>query len=173
MIVIVPAVVLFEGAGLKTMTGTGKGLGASDPAGFAFTWQVVMWTMSAIVALLLSRYYSSILSKFPTQLRVGILTIIYLCWYVLISNFISATWLTPAFSSQHLYWLNIIVIFFLVRKHSVIANAHPGASYTKPVIKYWATAIAIVLVLSVVAIQIGKVNKHTQGRWEAKQAFIP
>jgi hypothetical protein len=173
MIVIVPAVVLFEGAGLKTMTGTGKALGAADPAGFAFTWQVVMWTMSGIIALLLSRYYLGIVSKFPMQSRVGLVTIIYLCWYVLISNFISATWLTPAFSSQHLYWVNILVIFFLVRKHSVVANVDTATSYTKPVIRYWATAIAIVLLLSVVAIQIGKVNKHTQGRWEAKEAFIP
>ncbi|HSB93137.1 MAG TPA: hypothetical protein VLC28_08475 [Flavitalea sp.] len=173
MVAILPAIVLFEGAGLKTMTDTARVLGVPDQAGFAFTWQVVMWIMSGIIALILSRYYTGLVSKFPTQSRVGILTIVYLCWYVLISNFISATWLTPAFSSQHLYWVNILVIFFLLRKHGAVVHVDHQVSYTKPMIKYWATAIAVVIILSVVAVQIGKVNKHTEGRWETKEAFIP
>jgi hypothetical protein len=173
MIAIVPAVVLFEGAGLKTMTGTGKGLGAENPEAFAFKWQVVMWTMSAIIALLLNGYYSALISKFPTQFRVAMLTLIYLCWYVLISNFISATWLKAEFSSQHLYWLNILVLFFLLRQHQHSTTSNSSPSYTKPMFRYWITAVVGVLLLSLVAIHTGKPRKAREGRWEVKEMFIP
>ncbi len=174
LIVLIPAVVLFEGAGLKTMTGTGKAIAPENAEAFAFKWQVIMWVMSGIFALILSNYYLRLVNKFPTQFRIAIVTITYLCWYVLISNFISATWLTPTFSSQHLYWLNIIVIFFLIRNHRTFSSSDAEmTSYSKPILKYWVASLIVVLLLSLVAIQVGKVNKRTKGRWEAKIALIP
>jgi len=165
MFVIIPYVVLFEGAGLKTITGTGEGLHEADPAAFAFRWQVVMWVMSATFAIVLYRYTRRILEN-PAPAKISLLVICYLGWYILISNFISATWLTPAFSSQHLYWVNLFVIYLLTRKYQPMSVDIAETGYKNRLINYWLLTVLFILALSVVAVRAGKVNTKTKGRWE-------
>lgn len=166
LLVMLPATVLFEGAGKATLEGTGKGLNVASPESFAFTWQLVMWVMSALVAAGLYFYRRSVHQLSRTQ--VVVMAIIYLTWYVLISNFVSATWLTAAFSSQHLYWLNLIILYLLIRKPGYVAQTSE-LPYVHRMLNYWITAISIVLLLSWIAVQTGKVNPNTKGRWEAWQ----
>jgi hypothetical protein len=170
IIALIPATVLFEGAGLKAMSATYKQFGGIDPAATAFNWQIVLWIMSGIFAIALSWYYSKTISKSPTQAKVSILAIAYLCWYVLISNFVSASWLRP-FNSEHLYWVNMLVIFLMIRKHQPLTTSIQTTSYTKPILKYWATSLVVVILLSLVATKYG-FARHKEGRWEVKQIEV-
>jgi hypothetical protein len=174
IIAIIPFIVLFESA--KRMTETYTGIGGSEPEAFVFQWQLALWIMSGLFALFLSWYYSKSISKSLSLSKVSILAIAYLGFYVLVCNMISGTWLKP-FSSQHLYVVNMVVIFFLIRKHQDITSSPATSSYTKPMLKYWSICLAILLLLSLVAVQFG-IARHKEGRWkvtqtEEKQTNVP
>ncbi|MEJ0101475.1 MAG: hypothetical protein WDO19_02470 [Bacteroidota bacterium] len=103
LIAILPVINLIEGADTKTMIRTGENVHAGDPAAFAFTWQLVIWAMSFLFIALFSLFYKKHLTAGSKKTAVNI-TLIYLAWYIVFSNLISAIWLTPKFVSQHLYW---------------------------------------------------------------------
>lgn len=163
LIAIVPYVVIMEGGALK---GTGKLVSPADPETFELFWHSFEWVMSALFAALLTRYYFKVVDQAPNQKRIALLTLAYLCWYVLISNIIGATWLQAVFSSQHLYWANIIALFFLLRNQTAFTTGTISSTYKTPLVRYWAITIVTILFISFVAASFGKV-RHTEGRWGA------
>ncbi|MBX2923509.1 MAG: hypothetical protein KF746_15010 [Chitinophagaceae bacterium] len=168
LMIILPAINLVEAAGTKRLADEGQALQVADPAHFVFTWQCILWVMSAMFAIYLTWYYKPghITGSQNKNIRV---TLVYLTWYILISNFISAIWYTPKFVSQHLYWVNLVAIgWMLYRYREKDAYEPAGAShpYTSTLLKWWAAALVIILIISYVAISIGYVHKNAQLRFE-------
>jgi hypothetical protein len=91
-------------------------------------------------------------------------------WYIIISNVISAIWLTPKFSSQHLYWVNLVVLWLLLRKNTPDAltgeESSIPAHWPYVVLKWWAAVLLCILLLSYIAISIGHVHPNAQIRFE-------
>ena len=98
------------------------------------------------------------------------LTLFYMIWYIIISNVISAIWLTPKFSSQHLYWVNLVVLWLLLRNNNPGSLTGAGSSistrWTYAVAKWWAAVLLSILLLSYIAISIGHVHPNAQIRFE-------
>ena len=170
LILFLPVINLIEGVNTKTMISTGEGINSTDPAAFAFNWQAVMWVMSALFMIALTYYYKPALLNTSTQKKAMWLTLFYMVWYIVISNVISAIWLTPKFSSQHLYWVNLVVLWLLLRKNipdSVIgADSSISARWPYTVLKWWLAALFCILLLSYIAISIGYVHPNAQIRFE-------
>lgn len=168
LIVILPVFNLIEGVNTNTMVRTGKDLNAVSPETFAFTWQLVLWILSIVLMIVLLKTYKPGSLKEINAKQIMWFVLIYLIWYILISNVISAIWLTPKFSSQHLYWANLIVIWFLLKKFIVRPDEvqdSVSTEYSGKLIKLWIAAIAIILLLSFIAISFGRVNPNTDLRF--------
>ena len=154
LIALLPVINLIEGANTETMSGTGKGLQVADPAAFAFTWQIVIWGLSVLFAIILAFIYNR-RSTANGQKTLSIITLLYLAWYILFSNFISAIWLTPKFVSQHLYWLNWIVLalfFYRNRQNfSVSCDETSSLIYTRLLLKWWSIALLLILLVAYIA----------------------
>ncbi|MCW3120500.1 MAG: hypothetical protein JWM28_4582, partial [Chitinophagaceae bacterium] len=168
LVVLLPIINLAEAVNTKTMTATREGLHAADSASFALTWQTVMWIMSFLFMLSIGFYFKPSWKNLVTQKKTTAFTLLFLTWYILISNFISATWLTAKFSSQHLYWVNLIVLFFLLPRQtepsfSDINNEPSSYSYT--LLKWGLTALLVILLVSYLAVAMGPVNPNAQLRF--------
>jgi hypothetical protein len=170
LIVLLPAINLIESAGSERMIGAGKGIQAPDPVAFAFNWQVFLWVLSVLFMLGLTYYYKPALQGASSQKKAAGLTLFYLTWYIMISNVVSAIWLTPKFSSQHLYWVNLAVIWLFLRKKpadtSMPAEHSIPASWPLTVLKWWIAAVLCILLLSYIATLPGYVHPHAQIRFE-------
>jgi len=148
---------------------TGTLINAADPAAFALTWQLVLWALSVILMILLLNACKPGTQKAATAKQTMWFVLIYLVWYILISNVISAIWLTPTFSSQHLYWVNLVAVWlFLKQSVAQPAAIYNAASprYGRTLIKWWIAAVVLILVLSYIAIAIGHVNPNTELRFK-------
>lgn len=170
LIILLPVINLLEGVNTKTMMATGEGINTTDPAAFAFNWQAIMWVMSALFMLALTYYYKPALQGASSQKKVVALTLTYLVWYIIISNVISAIWLTPAFSSQHLYWVNLVVLWLLLRKNTsdsvTSAGSSVSARWPYAVLRWWVAALLCILLLSLIAISINYLHPNAQVRFE-------
>lgn len=170
LIVLLPVINLIEGVNTKTMMSTGEDLHSADPAAFAFNWQLVLWVMSALFMLLLTYFYKPALQGASTQKKAVGLTLFYMIWYIVISNVISAIWLTPKFSSQHLYWMNLIALWLLLRKSTPGSETGPESPlpvrWPYTVLKWWIAAVLCILLLSFVAVSIGYLHPNAQIRFE-------
>jgi hypothetical protein len=169
LVVLLTAVNLVEGMNTKTLIDTASRIKVVDTASFALTWQLVSWIFSILMMIVLTFYYRPGLADSATPKKTSVLTLVFLAWYVLISNCISATWLTPIFSSQHLYWVNLLVLSLIMMKGNSSAHykiQEPAAgSATKKLIILWSVAILIVLILSYVAVLVGERNPNAQLRF--------
>jgi hypothetical protein len=91
-------------------------------------------------------------------------------WYIIISNVISAIWLTPKFSSQHLYWINLIALWLLLRKGTPGSETEPESllpvRWPYTALKWWIAAVLCILLLSFVAVSIGYLHPNAQIRFE-------
>lgn len=170
LIILLPVINLIEGVTTKRMTTTGEGIQAADPAAFAFNWQVIMWVMSAIFMLVLTYYYKPALQGASSQKKATTLTLVYLAWYIIISNVVSAIWLTPAFSSQHLYWINLVIVGLFLRKSATAIMPEAGgavsASWPVSVLKWWVAVLLCILLLSYIAVSTGYIHPNAQVRFE-------
>jgi len=124
--------------------------------------------MSILFIALLSFFYKKHVTGGSKKATVNI-TLIYLAWYILFSNLISAIWLTPKFVSQHLYWINWLVLaIFLYKNQPVSAGVHdeaPSEVYTSTLLKWWLAALVIILIVSYIAVTV------TPGRPNAQLRF--
>ncbi len=170
LIILLPVINLIEGVNTKTMMSTGKDINSTDPAAFAFNWQAIMWVMSILFMIGLTFYYKPASEGASSQRKTTTLTLVYLAWYIIISNVISAIWLTPKFSSQHLYWVNLIVLWLLMRKSPKFpetgAESSISVSWPYAALKWWLAALLCILILSYIAISIGYVHPNAQIRFE-------
>lgn len=165
---LLPAINLAEAVSTERMTGTGEGIQAADPAQFARLWQQVMWIMSAVFAVFLTWYYKPGLLSGSRNKNIAV-ALIYLAWYILISNFVSAIWHTPKFVSQHLYWINLVVLVWMLyrfRENAVGEVFQPSHAYSSTLLKWWAAALALILIVSYIAVSMAYVHKNAQLRFE-------
>lgn len=170
VIVLVPMINLIEGVGTERMINTGKGIQSADPAAFAFNWQVILWVISLLGMILFTWYYKPSQTSVTSFPKAATLTLLYLCWYIIVSNVVSAIWLTPKFSSQHLYWVNLAVIGLFFRKLSVVKVPEdvraPLGNWAIPVLKWWVAVVICILVLSFIAVSVNYVHPHAQLRFK-------
>lgn len=183
LVVLLPVINLIEGVNTKTMTRLGEQLHFSGPASFAATWQWASWILSIVCMILIGwigyrflyRSAPQVLAASPAiqssqvsplKKPAFILTLIYLAWYILISNIIGATWVTARFSSQHLYWVNLAVLYFLLRGKTTVPS---GVTAEKPyeviLLRWWAFALIVILLLSYIAITCSPASPHAQLRF--------
>ena len=169
LIVMLPVFNLVEGVKTSTMVRTGTIINAPDPAAFAFNWQIVLWVISVILMIVLLKVYKPATQKAATANQSMGFVLIYMIWYIVISNVISAIWITPKFSSQHLYWVNLVAVWlFLKQSVARPAEIYSAASpqYAGRLVKWWIAAVVLILVLSYIAISIGYVNHKTDMRFK-------
>lgn len=170
LITILPVINIIEAVGAERLFDQGKGISVADPAAFSLQWRLVVWALSILFMLFI--YYMSSPSKtnLLNQKKAGRFVLLYLLWYILISNIISATWLTPKFSSQHLYWLNLLVVGFLIYKNNNKEDAdisyEASPHYISNAIKLASLCVLIILTLSFIAISIDYVHPNAQLRFE-------
>jgi hypothetical protein len=166
LLILLPATCLIKGEDTKVMTG-----------------QLISTILSALAMLLMAwlvhRFHSRMNTAGQPTLEwmkkmVLPLTLIYLIWYILISNIIGATWLTPKFSSQHMYWANLIVLCLMLRKKSPpvelvqIDGAGAGRPISRtPVLLFgWTLAILLMLLLAYIAVSCSTASPHAQPRFQ-------
>src|SRR5665213_941630 len=191
LVLLLPMICLIQGVNTKTMIGTGTRLAVDNPASFALNWQWISWILSVISMILVGwiAYRLNFRAR-PFQQHHGTslkkivitLTIVYLAWYILISNIISATWLTARFSSQHLYWVNLVVLYFLLRGKAVapygltedglaadvVAGSHDYPNekpYGPTLLIAWAFVVFSILLLSYIAISCSPAKAAVQLRF--------
>ncbi len=168
LIVLLPVINLIEGLDSKSMIATGEGLHLSDTTAFAFNWQLITWIMSFLFIAALGILHKKLFKSSGNKALRGI-TLIYLAWYILLSNFISEVWLSSKFVSQHLYWLNwFLIALFLYQKKPFFSTGNNEAcspAYTISLLKWWCAALLIIVAVAYIAIIT------TQGRPGAQLRF--
>lgn len=169
LITILPVINLFEAVSAERLLNEGKGLPVTDPEAFSLQWRMVAWGLSMLFMLII--YYMSPPSKtnLLNQKTSGRFVVLYLLWYILISNVISAIWLKPVFNSQHLYWLNLLIVGFMLyknNKNGADISYEASPRYIPNAMKLASLCILIILVLSFVAISIDYVHRNAQLRFE-------
>ena len=169
LITILPVINLLEAVNAKKLFDLGKSLSVADPAAFSLQWGMATWIIS--ILFMLTIYYNNkpFKTNLPTQKASIQFVLLYLVWYILISNIVGATWLTPTFSSQHLYWLNLLVAGFMLysnNKMQVNISYEASPRYISNAIKLATLCILIMLVLSFVAISMQYIHPQAQLRFE-------
>lgn len=166
LIIILPLFNLIEAINIKSLVSTGTNLQVADPAVFAFTWQIITWAMSVIFMALLM-WYNRPGSKRDAAVTAMWFTLLYLTWYILFSNFISSIWIIPKFNSQHLYWVNLLVLWLLLRKNVTASfyNGYQTSTYAKQLLLWWSLAILLLLLAAYIAVSLGYVNPNAQTRF--------
>lgn len=164
LVVLLPAINFIEAANTKGMRKVGEGLHVSDPAAFAFNWQAIIGGLFLLFMIVLTVFYR----KPPGKKIIAGITLTYLAWYIVFSNFISAVWLTPKFVSQHLYWINWIILFLFLykRQKNLATNAiESSPAYLPLFLKCCCAALLLILLISYIAVTT------TTGRPDAQLRF--
>ncbi|MFT4016386.1 MAG: hypothetical protein QM668_05435 [Agriterribacter sp.] len=165
LIVLLPVINIVEAVGAERLFDEGKSLAVADPAAFSLQWRIVVWVLSGLFALVIFYLVKPAGAGLLTQKKSERFVLLYLLWYILISNIVSAVWLTPTFSSQHLYWVNLLIVGFMLHKNEK-DNPYTGYEasprYVPSVIKLASLCILIILVLSFIAVSID--YTHPQGK---------
>ena len=69
-----------------------------------------------------------------------------------VCNIIGGTWLTPAFSSQHLYWANFFLLILLLPRKARDAPFSPPAYTLSCIPKWWLWCLLAVLAVGVLSL---------------------
>ncbi|MFT3705441.1 MAG: hypothetical protein QM802_23940 [Agriterribacter sp.] len=167
LIVLLPIISLIEAINVKTLAEAGTSLHVADPASFALTWKSITWVISVLFMVMLFFYCKPNAQTSGSSIGIRF-TLLYLTWYILFSNLISSVWLVPKFNSQHLYWVNLLVIGLLFRNNtSPWMENTEGYSlpYTKKLLTWWAIAIIVILLVAYIAVLSGYANPNAQTRF--------
>ncbi|MCO5236619.1 MAG: hypothetical protein M9933_10155 [Chitinophagaceae bacterium] len=166
LVVLLPMINLIEGATDKRLAATGKDIRVADPDAFADNWRLFLWIFSAALMIVLTYYYKPAATQGASRKKAGYFTLLYLAWYIVLSNVVSAIWLTPKFSSQHLYWVNLAVIALFLRR--LPEPIDPATKVLRPatMLKWWVAVILVVLLLSCVAVSLNYIHPNAQLRFE-------
>lgn len=168
IVALLPIINLIEAANTQKLTQVGEGIRATDPAAFAFTWQLVIWVMSFVFIAALSILYKNGINRIDQKSVINI-TLLYLAWYILFSNFISAVWLSSKFVSQHLYWINWLVLAVILYKNQHSQKEiqpQRSHSYSNLLIKLSIAALLLILLVSFIAVSVDYVHRNAQLRFE-------
>ncbi len=168
LLLLLPLITLVEAVPSSKLVRQGTLLEVTDTAQFALAWQRTAWLLSAVFAIALSYYYKPAKLRSSAEKITGF-TLLYLTWYILISNIIGATWLHNKFDSQHLYWVNLLVITWLLFRNKTIPIEHTAATndrWATHVLKCWGIALLIILLAASIAITFSYQHGGAQLRFE-------
>lgn len=169
LVTILPIINLIEAVDAQKIFNTGKGLAVTDPAAFSLQWRMVAWALSVLSMAAIYYMVRPAQTNRLTQKTACRFVLLYLLWYIVISNIISATWLTPAFSSQHLYWLNLLIVGIMLyknNKNEAGISYEESSRYITHAIKLASLCILIILALSFIAVSMDYVHPQAQLRFE-------
>ncbi|MFT4155604.1 hypothetical protein [Parafilimonas sp.] len=169
LLVMLPALNLIEGITTERLMRTGSDIGVLHARFFAIAWQLVLWALSLALMIVLLKAYNSHWQKMLTAKKLMGFLLIYLTWYIIISNVVSAIWLVPAFSSQHLYWVNLAAIWILllrsVKRPAAEYEIH-DYQYAGRLATWWIASIILLLVLGYIAVALCKANPNAEFRFK-------
>ncbi len=167
LIFLLPVVNLLEAIQFKKLVAQGTALNVTDPEGFAFTWRTIACIVSLLFAVLLTRYYKPGRPDL-SRTQINWLIVAYLTWYILLSNILSATWLHGKFDSQHLYWVNLLVITYMLFKSKTTSAIGDTTStaWTNHLLRCWGVAFVILLLAACFAITLSYQHGGARLRFE-------
>lgn len=168
LVVLLPALNLLEAVQYEKLVKQGVALNVSNPENFALIWRSVACVLSLILAIVLTSYFKPS-KQHPSRTQINWFVITYLLWYILLSNILSATWLHGKFDSQHLYWVNLIVVAFMLFKSntvSTIPEASQTPAWTTHVLKWWGIALLIILLAACFAMMLSHQHGGARLRFE-------
>lgn len=166
--VLLPLINLIEAATRESFVKDGERLKLADPAQYASTWQTITWVVSLLLVITFYFLFKKSLHQLNQKLIVRI-TLMYLTWYILMSHFVSGLLVHAKFDSQHLYWLNLLILGIIMYKsQSTQDSGEEGDShsYSKLLIYLSITACTILLMLAFVAISINYAHKGAHLRFD-------
>lgn len=167
LVVLLPAINLIEGATSKRLIATGEKIHVTDPASFALSWQIFLWILAVLFMIVLTYFIKPAEENNSLYKKRSYFTLSYLIWYIIISNVVSATWLAPKFDSQHLYWVNLLVIALFFRKMPSPIEDHPAKEFKMSrMFKWWMVTILMIVLLAYIAISVNYVHPNAQLRFE-------
>lgn len=169
LVMVLPVINLLNVVTQKKLMTTGKGINLEDPAAFAVNWQMAMWIMSLSFMLMSMYFFRSAVQNGFTRRKTTGFTLLFLIWYIIISNVVNAIWLVPEFSSQHLYWLNLVVIGILLWKKDSLPIGYAEAVLQPRRFKWWYWPVVVIvtmLILSYIAVSIDYTHPNAQLRFE-------
>jgi hypothetical protein len=164
LIIILPLINMIEATPGKRFLELGQSLGYDHLAQFVSVHHLIAWSISflmAILLILLVTYYcypqSRIFSGLSVAKRSRSIFFLYFVWFMLLSNLVGGTWINGRYTSQHLYWVNLLVIGLLLR--NLRETEKPGL--INPV-KWRRTAflIFIMIMVSILIMSLISVNIH-------------
>lgn len=170
LLVLLPVINLIEAVQFEKLVKQGASLNAADTEQFASSWILTAWILSVLFAIALSYYYKPGKLNGSKNKTIGF-TLLYLTWYILISNIISATWLHSKFDSQHLYWVNLLVIAIILFKDKTVSvsfeeEADSDRRWKAHLVKCWGIALLIILLVASLAITFSYKHGGAQLRFE-------
>lgn len=170
LLAVLPLINLIEAVQFDKLVKQGVSLNATDVEQFASAWRLTAWVISVLFAIALSYYYKPG-RLYGSKNKTIVFTLAYLTWYILISNIIGATWLHNKFDSQHLYWVNLLVITILLFKGRTAAvplddEAGTDNQWTAHLLKCWGIALLIILLAAGIAITFSYQHPGAQLRFE-------
>lgn len=169
LVMVLPVINLLNVVTQEKLLATGKGINVGDPAVFAVNWQTAIWVMSLLFILFSIYFFRPSVQIGFTRKRAIVFGLFFLTWYIIISNALYAIWLVPEFSSQHLYWMNLIVIgALLLRKNfEPIGYGEVFTRWSKFKWWYWPVVVIVtMLILSYIAVSVDYTHPNAQLRFE-------
>lgn len=164
LIILLPVINLIQAMTAERLSRVGELAGYQDIARFVSVHQLAAWGISVLLAvtlIFLTRdYYSSrpgAPCKLPGRKSVRNIFFFYLLWFMLLSNLVGGTWILGKFSSQHLYWANLLVIMILSRNTGRTGEPAlwvPARHRNRIFIVIFAIALLLITILSLVSVNM-------------------
>ncbi len=169
LVVLLPVLNLLEAVQFEKLVKQGIALNMERPESFAFAWRSITCVLSLILSVILTIYFRPARQQ-PSRTQVNWLILIYLTWYIVLSNILSATWLHHKFDSQHLYWVNLVVIAIMLFKSKTFSGITddnvPVRPWTAHLLKWWGIALLILLLAACYAVTLNYQHGGARLRFE-------
>lgn len=121
LVILIPLINMIEAANGKRFLELGQSLNYTNLIQFTYVHQLIAWSiyflMMISLVLFIKNYCSKGFGTFKLSLekRSRSIFFLYFIWFIVLSNLIGGTWINGRFTSQHLYWLNLLIIWLLLR----------------------------------------------------------
>ena len=151
LVAILPATNLIQQFNPEKFQAMAERFNVANPAMFATLEMGLAWGVSLLAGVLLTvLYWSKISARSDWKPQsVRWLLMVYLGWYICLSNLLTAAWWGLGSLRDGLYWLNWLAILLLARyAYSVKAKFQPSAVSSAKVMLLMITSVLLLLVLS-------------------------
>lgn len=164
LVIILPLINMIEAAPAKRFLELGQSLGYDHLAQFVRTHQLIAWTVFFVFAVLLSllavgyaRVQRAPFSSMHLEKRSRTFFFLYLVWFMVLSNLVGGTWINGSFTSQHLYWINLLAIALLLRNCRQIGY---GSSVITVKRRRLAAVVLIMIMTCIIIMSLISVHSH-------------